>query len=131
MSYLLDTNICVAFLNQREAPLKKKLERTSPEQLKLCSVVKAELLYGARHSARVDANLERLSRFFVAFESIPFDDDAASQYTLVRTQLQRAGTPIGGNDMMIASIALASDLTLLTRNQDEFLRVAGLRLEAW
>ena len=131
MSYLLDTNICIAFLNEREARLKKKLERTSPERLKLCSVVKAELLYGARHSARVDANLERMARFFAAFESVPFDDDAASHYSLLRTQLQRAGTPIGGNDMMIASIALASDFTLVTRNQDEFLRVAGLRVEAW
>ncbi len=131
MSYLLDTNVCVAFLNEREAALKKKLEHTSPDELKLCSVVKAELLFGARHSARVEANLSRLDRFFAAFESIPFDDDAAPEYAVVRAQLKRAGTPIGGNDMMIAGIALAHDLILVTRNQDEFLRIAGLRVESW
>jgi len=131
MTYLLDTNVCVIFLNARDVRLRKRMERSAPDELRLCSVVKAELMYGARHSARVSENLARLVEFFAPFESIAFDDDAAAHYAALRVLLQRAGTPIGANDMMIAAIALANDLTLVTRNQDEFLRVPGLRVESW
>jgi tRNA(fMet)-specific endonuclease VapC len=128
---LLDTNVCLAYLNEREPKLRKQLERLTPRDVKLCSVVKAEVFYGARNSARVDDNLATVARFFQLFESVPFDDAAAEQYGLLRAQLRRSGTPIGGNDMQIAAIALACDMTLVTRNQNEFLRVAGLRVEAW
>jgi len=131
VSYLLDTNVCIGFLNEIDRPLRARLERTSPDELKLCSIVKAELLYGARNGARVQENLAKIARFTKPFESIPFDDAAAEQYGMIRTQLRRAGTPIGANDMLIAAIALASDSILVTRNQDEFLQVPGLRVEAW
>ena len=64
-------------------------------------------------------------------ESLPFDDRAAGHYSIIRTQLEAAGTPIGANDLLIASIALGSDLTLATRNVGEFRRVAGLRVDEW
>lgn len=131
MAYLLDTNICIAFLNEADDALRRRLEETTPEDVKLCSVVKAELLYGARAGTPVDANLAKLARFFGVFESLPFDDDAAGQYGLVRAQLRRVGMPIGANDMMIAAIALSRDITIVTRDQDDFQRVAGLRAEAW
>jgi len=131
MSYLLDTDVCIAFLNAREATLRRRFERTTPDEVTLCSVVKAELLYGARHSARVSDNLARLTRFFGAFESLAFDDAAANEYALLRAHLRRAGSPIGANDMMIAAIALTHDATLVTRNDREFGRVAGLRVEVW
>ena len=65
------------------------------------------------------------------FVSLPFDDQSAEYYGIVRATLERAGTPIGGNDLLVASIALAHDCTLVTRNNSEFARVAGLRLEVW
>ena len=101
------------------------------DEVALCSVVKAELLYGARASARVGENLERLERLFALFPSLPFDDVAAAQYGALRTQLRRSGTPIGGNDMLIAAIALSADATLVTRNEKEFRLVPGLRVEVW
>jgi tRNA(fMet)-specific endonuclease VapC len=128
---LLDTNICIAFLNDSKAKVGSRLARLSPEDVKLCSIVKAELLYGARNSARVEENLGKLTRFFEVFESLTFDDVAAEHYGVIRAQLRRGGTPLGANDLMIAAIAVAADLTLVTRNQDEFRRVAGLRIEAW
>jgi tRNA(fMet)-specific endonuclease VapC len=131
VSYLLDTNICVAYLNQKDARLRSQLEETTPDDVKLCSVVKAELLYGARNGSRIDHNLAKLSRFFAIFESVAFDDVAAEHYGILRVELRRAGTPIGANDMLIAAIAIAADLTLVTRNQDEFLRVPGLRVQIW
>lgn len=131
MTWLFDTNVCVAYLNGRESALRRRFHALSEGEAALCSVVKAELLYGARNSARVDANLQKLDSFFALFTSFPFDDDAAARYGLLRTELRRAGTPIGPNDLMIAAIALAQGLTLVTRNGDEFRRVSGLRVESW
>ena len=128
---LLDTNVCIAFLNGTDDGVRARLVAEDPDSVVLCSVVKAELLYGARHSEHVDRNLSRLASFFAPFESLPFNDGAAEIYGLVRAQLRRAGRPIGGNDLIIAATALASDATLVTRNQDEFRRVPGLRVEAW
>lgn len=131
MTFLLDTNVCIAFLNGRDSAVKSNLLALQPDAVSLCSVVRAELLYGARNSQHVDANLQRLQAFFAAFASLPFDDAAAEHYGVIRAQLQRAGRPIGPNDLLIGSIALANDLTLITRNQTEFHRIAGLRVVSW
>lgn len=131
MSFLLDTNVCIAFLNGKDQSVRDQLLKRDPGEVYLCTVVKAELLYGARNSTYVDANLNRLGKFFEPFVSIPFDDEAASLYGIVRAHLRREGRPIGSNDLMIAATALATDLTLVTRNQDEFSRVSGLRLTSW
>lgn len=131
MSWLLDTNICIALLTQNDRKLQAAYLAHAPDQVLLCSVVKAELLFGARNSSRVDANLKRLEQFWAPLESLPFDDLAASHYGEIRAGLKRAGTPIGGNDLQIAAIARANDLTLVTRNTDEFRRVVGLRVEEW
>jgi tRNA(fMet)-specific endonuclease VapC len=130
VKHLLDTNVCLGYLNG-DRELTQRLLAHDPRDVILCSVVKAELSFGARASARVDDNLRKLEVFFAPFESLPFDDDAAARYGLVRAQLRRAGTPIGGNDLMIAAIALAADATLVTRDQVELSRVPGLRVVAW
>lgn len=131
MSHLLDANICIAFLNGTDEGVRERLLETSPGEVFLCSVVKAELLYGARNSARVEHNLSRLSEFFAPLDSLPFDDVAAAHYGVLRAQLRREGTPVGANDMLIAAIALANEVVVVTRNRDEFHRVAGLRVETW
>jgi len=129
--YLLDTNICIAFINGSSAAVRDRLLALEPPSVRLCSVVRAELLYGARNSGRCSENLERLARFFGPFESLPFDDAAAEAYGQLRAQLRREGRLIGGNDMLIAATALAAGATLVTRNQDEFRRVPGLAVESW
>lgn len=128
---LLDTNICIAYLNGSDDEVRRRLTELAPHHVALCSVVKAELLFGARRSQQVDRNLGRLAAFFAAFQSLPFDDRAAGQYGILRAQVEAMGTPIGANDLLIASIALAADATLATRNAGEFRRVAGLRLDVW
>ncbi len=131
MRYLLDTNICIALVHRPEPALKKKLAEKRPRDLVLCSIVKAELLYGARKSQRVAENLKELDAFFAPFDSLPFDDKAADFYGTIRALLAQAGTPIGDNDLLIAGVALAHDLVVVTRNRKEFARVPGLRLESW
>jgi tRNA(fMet)-specific endonuclease VapC len=94
-------------------------------------VVKAELLSGAHKSQSRERTIEKLLRFFVEFESLSFDDSAAEAYGLIRSGLEIKGTPIGGNDLMIAAIAVANNATLVTNNTREFSRVPGLRFETW
>ena len=129
--YLLDANACIRILNKRSLPLVERLARHEPSLIRLSSVVKAELLFGARRSERVQENLELLARFFAPFVSLPFDDRCAEEYGLIRATLARLGTPIGPNDLMIAATARAHDLTLVSHNVSEFSRVPGLRLEDW
>jgi tRNA(fMet)-specific endonuclease VapC len=66
-----------------------------------------------------------------AIETLPFDSPADEIYGSIRTQLELAGTPIGGNDLTIASQAVALDLTVVTDNDKEFSRIGGLRVENW
>ena len=131
MRYLLDTNVCIALLKGRDDALIERTRRQDPADLLLSSVVKAELLFGARNSLRVEGNLALLERFFSRFESVPFDDGAAQYYGVTRALLSKAGTPIGANDLLIASTALQHDITLATRNRREFASVPGLRWEEW
>lgn len=128
--FLLDTNIWIA-LARGEQGAKKHLSVLAPSQVTCCSVVRAELMFGARKSQRVNENLEGFRQLLQPFESLPFDDRAAEHYGLIRTLLERAGTPIGANDLLIAAISLSYDCVLVTRNTGEFGRVPGLRLETW
>jgi tRNA(fMet)-specific endonuclease VapC len=129
--YLLDTNACIRILNDASPPLIQRLANHAPSEIRLCSIVKAELLYGARHSQRVAENLNILAHFFAPFVSLPFNDRCAEQYGQIRAELVQAGTLIGPNDLLIAAIARAYELTLVSHNVEEFGRVNGLRLEDW
>lgn len=131
MKYLLDTNTCVRYLNQRSEPIIQKLAELDPEDIVLCSVVKAELFYGAQRSVHRDQTLATQREFLKQFVSLPFDDHAADLYGQIRARLEAQGTPIGPNDLMIAAIALAHQLTLVTHNTREFGRITGLNIEDW
>jgi len=89
------------------------------------------LFYGAAKSANPEKTLTKQHTFLDLLASFPFDDMAAEKYSMIRAHLERQGTPIGTNDLMIASIALARDLTLVTHNTREFSRVPNLKIEDW
>jgi tRNA(fMet)-specific endonuclease VapC len=128
--YLLDTNACIGFLNGKGNVI-RAFQARDPKDLYLCSIVKAELLYGAWASKRVVENLRKLEPFFEPLTSLPFDDACANYLGQLRAELKGRGQPIGGNDLMIAAIALANNLIVVTHNQKEFSKVNGLRLEDW
>lgn len=129
--FLLDTNTCAVYLRNRNSLVVQRIQARRPDELRLCSVVRAELYYGAYHSPQAQANLNLLSRFLPLFISLPFDDAAAEVYGQIRADLAAKGTPIGPNDLMIAAIARANNCTLVTHNTREFSRVVGLQLEDW
>lgn len=131
MKYLLDSNTCIQFLNDSHAGVRRHFFKHLPSDLVLCSVVKAELVYGAYRSARVAANLQRLEIFFQPLRSLPFDDACMHAYGQLRTVLATKGATIGANDMLIAAIGLTHRLTVVTHNTREFDRIDGLKLEDW
>ncbi len=127
MSYLLDTNVCIKYLNGRSDSVRENIESKHPQDIMVCSVVKAELFYGSVKSLNPEKNLEKQRRFVNRFVSLPFDDRAAEAYSRIRSQVEKSGTPIGPNDLLIASIALSNSLTLVTHNTKEF----SLDFEDW
>ena len=129
--WLLDTSVCVVLINRTDELASARLLEHSPGSVCLCSVVVAELHFGAQNSSRLAENLQRVEHFCRAFESLPFKDESARLYGIVRAQLRREGRPIGANDLMIASIAIANSHVLVTRNVGEFSRVSGLEVERW
>jgi tRNA(fMet)-specific endonuclease VapC len=131
MSVLVDTNVCIRFLNGRSESIRARFRTTPPEQIYLCSVVVGELLFGAAKSQHPDKTLARQLQFISRFVSFPFDDLAARSYAKIRAELERDGNLIGANDLMIAAIAVSRGITLVTNNVREFGRVGDLALENW
>jgi tRNA(fMet)-specific endonuclease VapC len=131
MKYLLDTNVCIVYIKGRNLSLKRRFDTLPIEEIAVCSVVKAELFYGAVKSANPERNFALQQAFLDQFVSLSFDDLAATTFGTVRAQLETRGTPIGAYDLQIAAIALANNLTLVTHNRREFERVEGLQLEDW
>ena len=130
-TYLLDTNACVECLRNRNAGVVARFQSCSPRELRLCSVVVAELCYGAYRSPKPAANLTLVQTFAAPLISVPFDDLAADVYGRIRADLEQRGQAIGPNDTLIAAIALANGLTIVTHNTAEFSRVSGLLIEDW
>ena len=128
---LLDTNLCIGILNQGNQNIIQRFMQHSPNEIALCSIVKAELLYGARHSQKVESNLLLLQQFFAPLTSLPFDDRCAEEAGLIRADLVAQGKSLGPNDILIAATARAHDALLVTHNTKEFSRITGLRLQAW
>jgi tRNA(fMet)-specific endonuclease VapC len=132
VTHLLDTNSCVHHLRRGTASnITARLGAAVPGSIVLCSVVVAELIYGAHRSVRQAQTLNQVHAFCRQFISLAFDDVAAEEYGRIRAYLAGLGAPIGPNDLMIASIALGNGLTPVTHNTGEFSRVPGLNLEDW
>ncbi len=131
MRYLIDTNLVIFALKDRTGLSAARLGQASPEDLAICSIVEAELFHGATKYGSPSRRREMLEGFLAPFRSLPFDSSCVPHYARIRDHLERAGAVIGGNDLLIAAIALAHDLTLLTHNSSEFARVPGLRIEDW
>ncbi|PJF26875.1 MAG: VapC toxin family PIN domain ribonuclease [Phototrophicales bacterium] len=131
MIYPLDTNTCIRHLNQRSSSVTERLRELPENEIALCSVVRAELYYGAMKSRHPEQTLLKQRAFVDRFHSFPFDDDAALVYGRIRAELERVGQTIGANDLMIAAIALLHNLTLVTHNVREFERIPALTVEDW
>ena len=131
MTYLLDTNVCIRYMNGRAPGVLRRLQALQPVEVVVCSVVKAELFYGAQRSHDPARSLAVQQQFLRPYHSLPFDDAAAEVVGSLRAQLAQSGTPIGPYDLQIAAIALANGCTVVTHNVREFGRVPDLVIEDW
>lgn len=134
MRYLLDTNVCIALINQRPAALRVRLDRAlaAHAELFVSAVAAFELWYGVAKSARQEANAKRVETFFAGPVSLlPFEEEDARSAGNIRAALEAAGKSIGAYDLLIAGQALGHKLTLITANVREFSRIEGLVWEDW
>jgi tRNA(fMet)-specific endonuclease VapC len=131
LKYLLDTNVCVDYLNGRYPSVVRRIQQARPEELATNSVVAAELRYGAEKSRQPERNHARLDLLLAELAVLDFDLPAASAYGSLRARLEARGHPIGVHDMLIAAQAIVASLILVTDNVREFARVKGLVVENW
>ena len=131
MLYVLDTNICIYIMKQQPPRVRERLHTIPVGEVGISSMVLAELWYGIRKSAQRERNTQALNDFLAFCEVLDWPGDAAPLYGDIRTELERQGRPIGGNDLLIAAHARYIGATLVTNNDREFRRVAGLSVENW
>ncbi len=130
LRFLLDTNIVSDLVRNPQGVAAGKIARVGEDAVATSIIVAAELRYGAAKEA--SARLSRqLDAVLGVIETLPFEAPADARYGELRATLEKAGTPIGANDLLIASQALALDMVLVTDNVREFKRVRGLRMENW
>jgi len=128
--YMLDTDMC-SYVMKRNDMVVKRLERLAVDDVCISVISKAELLFGIELSPRREQDGNALRAFLQYAEVVDFSDRAAIFYAKVRADLQKRGTMIGANDLLIAAHALSLGLTLVTNNTREFRRVRDLVVENW
>jgi len=131
--YLFDTDTLSNLISKRPSPrLLARLAEIPPEEQFTTAITVGELYYGVHKSPRPDYYRERLERLvWPRVQILPFDREAAEVYGELRAELERQGKPLADADLMIAAIALAHGLTLVTGNVRHFARIADLKVENW
>jgi tRNA(fMet)-specific endonuclease VapC len=130
LRYLLDTNIVSDLMRNPRGRVFDRIAEVGEASICTSLIVAAELRSGAtkKNSSRLTARLETV---LGALEIINLEAPVDKLYAIIRSDLERMGQPMGGNDMLIAAHALAMDLTLVTDNEAEFARISQLRIENW
>src|SRR5258708_6706476 len=130
MPFLLDTDTCIYALKQNRSLIEQLLSK-SREEVQVSVISEAERRTGAAKSSSPNKTLHLVENFLRPLAVVDFTSDDAIAYAHIRARLERDGTPIGPLDTLIASQAVARSLTLVSNNEREFRRVAGLHVENW
>jgi tRNA(fMet)-specific endonuclease VapC len=128
--YLLDTNIISDLIRNPKGKVAKHIARVGEKNVCTSIIVAAELRYGCAKSGSKRL-LEAVESLLGELNVLSLEGPADAEYARIRAELERRGTPIGGNDLLIAAYALAIDATMVTANVDEFARVKGLKVQNW
>lgn len=131
LRYLLDTDICIYVLKRRLPAVLAHFDRLRPGEAAISTIAFGELAFGASKSKSRDLVQLQLEALTTVAPVEPVPIEAAQHYAEIRAALKGQGTPIGGNDLWIAAHARAARLTLVTNNEREFRRVAGLKVQNW
>ena len=128
--HMLDTNICIYLINQRDPTLRDRFERHAPD-ICISAITYAELCFGVIQSARSEHNVRELDAFRQDLDILPFDESAGVHYGEIRHALMRSGYPMGANDLLIAAHARSREATIVTNDERAFRQVPDLRVENW
>ncbi len=131
MTYLLDTNVCIALIRRRPPPLIRRLTHHAPDSIAVSTITVAELAFGVMKSADPEGNRAALEQFLLPLDVVAFDAAASAAYGRVRADLERRGLGIGALDTLIAAHAASLGATVVTNNVREFARVPSLAVEDW
>jgi tRNA(fMet)-specific endonuclease VapC len=128
--YLLDTNIISDLIRNPQGKAAKQIAKRGEKNICTSIIVAAELRYGCAKngSARL---LKAVENLLAEIDTLPFDAPADVEYGRIRSELEAAGRPIGGNDLLIGAHALATGAIIVTANVAELQRVRGLKAENW
>ena len=130
LKYLLDTNIVIYVIKRRPIEV-LGLFNEHAGRMAMSAITLSELYHGAEKSAKVSQNLEVIEEFSSLIEVLPYTAKASAHYGSIRSALEKAGQPIGVNDLHIAAHARSEGLVVVTNNVSEFARVPGLMVENW
>ena len=130
LKYLLYTNIVIYVIKRRPLGV-MGLFNDNAGRMAISAITLSELYHGAEKSAKVAQNLAVLEEFASLLQVLPYSAKASQHYGAIRSALEKAGCPIGVNDLHIAAHARSEGLTLVTNNLGEFERVPGLLVENW
>jgi len=128
--YLLDTNILSDFVKHPTGRIFSQIQKVGEEKICTSIIVACELRFGAEKSNSFRLK-QRIELAFSMISVLPLMPDIDHNYATIRTHLERQGTPIGSNDLLIAVQAFTLNLTLVTANVREFSRVPNLKIENW
>ena len=131
MTYYMDSCTVITIFNGNSVKAAAKLNSLSPNEVKIPSMVRGEILTGVYKNRRAERKLESITRILAPFETIPFDLNASEMYARIRADLEMKGNTIGPKDMIIAATVLSRGGILVTENTKEFRRVEGLHVENW
>lgn len=131
MKYMLDTNICIEIIRRRSVSAVGRCEAHAEGGLCLSAISYSELLFGCEKSLHPAKNRQALEKFLTPIEVLDFPAAAGHNYAKLRAGLEKQGRIIGPNDLLIAAHCLHLKSTLVTNNEQEFRRVAGLRVINW
>jgi tRNA(fMet)-specific endonuclease VapC len=131
MKLLLDTNICIYIIKQQPVAVLKRFLEYQIGDIGISSITLSELRYGVAKSTHQEKNTKALDEFIIPLEVVSFDEEAAHVYGDIRAALEKAGTPIGSMDMLIAAHAVSLGIPLVTNNAREFVRIPALNIIDW
>ena len=131
MKLMLDTNICIFIIKQQPVRVLKRFLEYQAGDIGISSITLSELSFGVAKSQHIEKNLKALDEFIIPLEVLAYNEEAALVYGRIRSNLEKAGTPIGSMDMLIAAHAVSLGATLVTNNTRKFMRIPGLTLTDW
>ena len=128
--YLLDTDTIIYALKGNQI-VNKMLQKHLHDPLKISVITLMELYYGAYKSQKVESNIAKLKTLETSLDILPMNQELAEIFGMLKSKLEKVGTPLDDFDLILASTSLSQNLILVTNNEKHFQRITGLKIENW